>query len=876
MALVRTNSSYLAAWLHSGGEMGRRISEHDWGATALGPINSWSGSLRAIVGFLVHSPIPIVMLWGQEGIMIYNDAYSIFAGDNHPRILGCKVREGWPEVADFNDNVMKVGLQGGTLVYKDHLLRLNRTGEFEDVWMNLDYSPTYDDEGKPAGVLAIVVETTALVESAKALRESEARLRFLDTLGKRTAASADADEILAITTRAVGEQMGVSICSYADMDGDQEGFTIRGDWWREGSASVVGRYKLSDFGTPAAERLRAGRPLVINDRSELSSDAVAIYQQLGIEATICVPLVKDQRLTALMAIHDRHPRNWSVNDLSMIREVTDRSWAHIERVALEAEVRSNAERLRELNETLEKRVNERSAALERSQTQFRLLVQGVTDYAIFMLDTEGHVSSWNAGAERIKGYAPHEIIGRHFSSFYTEEDLAAGEPSRALATARRDGTFVAEGWRQRKDGTCFRASVVIDAIHDDEGELIGFAKITRDVTAREEAQHELEVAREALFQSQKMEALGQLTGGISHDFNNLLAAIISGLELLRKRVSDDPQITLLIDTSIKAAERGTALTQRMLAFARRQELKAEPVRIPSLVADMTELLQRALGPNFVLETRLSGDLPSVSADLNQLEMALLNLVVNARDAMPGGGIIKIDARERHVRPGEISAMPAGSYVCLTVTDNGSGMDATTLARATEPFFTTKGTGKGTGLGLSMVHGYLHQLGGAFQIESELGSGTTAYAWLPVAGVEARQTTSLVDGDEEEEPVPSRRKILVIDDDGLILMNTVALLEDLGHVALDATSGREALALFEQHYDIDLLITDQIMPGMSGCEVVALILEQRPELPVILATGYGEIPPELEPKIIRLNKPFTQAALTRAINMAIRANNKAGN
>ncbi|KQZ72996.1 hypothetical protein ASE06_11150 [Sphingopyxis sp. Root214] len=853
-------------FLRHDGEMGRLIAAYDWSETVLGPISGWSPSLKAIVAFLIHSPVPMVMLWGKPGTMIYNDGYSVFAGENHPRILGLPVRKAWPEVADFNDNVMKVGLAGGTLAYKDHLLQLDRTGGLEDVWMNLDYSPVFGDDGTPAGVLAIVVETSEAIKAAVALRESEARLRFLDALGRQTMTITDADEILATTTRMVGEELGVSICAYADMDEDGDGFSIRGDWAAEGSASIVGHYRLSDFGDLAVRNLNAGEPLVVhNNSTELPAAAAATFRDIGIAATICMPLVKEGRLTALMAIHHRDPHVWSDNELALIRDVTDRSWAHIERVGTEEELRKTAERLRDLNETLEMRVADRTAALERSQTQFRLLVQGVTDYAIYMLDGEGHVSSWNAGAERIKGYRPDEIIGRHFSSFYQETDRAAQEPERALDTARREGRFAAEGWRIRKDGTRFRASVVIDAIHDDDGTLIGFAKITRDISEREEAQHELELAREALFQSQKLEAIGQLTGGIAHDFNNLLMAIRSGLELLRKRSDLEPQAAKLLDNCLLATDRGAALTQRMLAFARRQELSTEAVVLPQLVGGMMELLQRALGPAFIIETSFPAGLAAVAADVNQLEMALLNLAVNARDAMPGGGAIAIGAVEQDVRRGAVADLAPGRYVRLSVADNGAGMDAATLARAADPFFTTKGIGKGTGLGLSMVHGFAQQIGGALQMESEVGRGTSAHIWLPLS--DEKTGTALPDAQPAEAAQTASRRILVVDDDAIILMNTAALLEDLGHQVVEAGSGDEALELLRAHPDIAILITDQAMPGMTGSELIAAARAERPALPVILATGYGETPADVAQGLQRLGKPFGQMELERAVAQA---------
>ncbi len=510
-------------------------------------------------------------------------------------------------------------------------------------------------------------------------------------------------------------------------------------------------------------------------------------------------------------------------------------------------------------------------ALRRSEEQFRLLVQGVTDYAIYFLTPEGNVSSWNQGAQRIKGYSPDEIIGKHFSRFYTEEDRAAGAPEAALATVRREGRFEKEGWRVRKDGTRFYASVVIDAIRNAQGKLLGFAKITRDITERREAQTNLERTREALAQSQKMEAIGQLTGGIAHDFNNLLMAVLGSLELMRKRLPNDPKLKGLLENAVKGAQRGASLTKRMLAFARTQDLKREAVDLPGLVRGMTELLQRSLGSSVTIETRFPLTMRPVYADANQLEMVLLNLAVNARDAMPSGGQIIVAAREEVIRQDEF--LEPGSYACLTVRDEGTGMDDETLKRATEPFFTTKEPGKGTGLGLSMVHGVAQQSGGRLVLQSREGEGTTAEIWIPLAGSDARPA-------EQEAPrlephVMDSLVVLAVDDDALILTNTVAMLEDLGHRPLAASSPVRALELLKERSDIDLLITDHVMPRMTGLQLAQEVSKQWPGLPVILATGYAELASEEGRSLPKLAKPFTQDELAALVASSVETSTRKG-
>jgi PAS domain S-box-containing protein len=505
-------------------------------------------------------------------------------------------------------------------------------------------------------------------------------------------------------------------------------------------------------------------------------------------------------------------------------------------------------------------------ALRKSEEQSRLLIQSVTDYAIYTLSPEGIITNWNAGAERIKGYAPHEIIGQHFSKFYSPEDVAAGLPQVGLAEAMREGRFEKEGWRYRKDGSKFWANVVIDAIRAPDGELIGYAKITRDMTERKQAQEQLERAREAMAQSQKMDAIGQLTGGVAHDFNNLLMAVLGSLELIRKRLPEDPKLKLLLNNAFEGARRGVSLTQRMLSFARRQELSLTAVDVKALVSGMSDMLDRSLGPLMTIETDIPEGLPSIKADVNQLETALLNLTVNARDAMPCGGTIKISARLVATPPVMGTKALNGECVVLSVSDTGEGMDSDTLARAREPFFTTKGIGKGTGLGLSMVSGMTEQLGGRLRMESLKGKGTSVELWIPLFHGE------ILPAPAAEVPVAAADDksllIVVVDDDQLVLTNTKAMLEDFGHTVIDSISGPAALEVIRKTPHVDLVITDQAMPQMTGMQLAAAIRVDWPNLPILLVSGYAELPSKAAFELPKLAKPFSLDDLEDAIARTI--------
>jgi PAS domain S-box-containing protein len=538
-----------------------------------------------------------------------------------------------------------------------------------------------------------------------------------------------------------------------------------------------------------------------------------------------------------------------------VRKDGTRFWAHaiIDRITSpDGELLGFAKITRDLTE---KRAQEE--ALRKSEEQFRLLVQGVTDYALYMLDPYGLVSSWNAGAERIKLYREDEIIGQHFSRFYTDEDRQLGQPELALRVAAREGRFEREGWRVRKDGSRFWAHVVIDALHGPQGDLIGFAKITRDITEKREAQLSLEQARTELLQAQKLEAIGQLTGGVAHDFNNLLTAVLSSLELVRKYLPADKRIVRLIDNAEQGARRGATLTQRLLAYARRQPLKVQSIDLRAQVEGLVDLITPSLGPATRLVTRFEEPRLLAVSDPGQLETAVLNLCINSRDAMPEGGEIEISGRRVRLGAGGPTDLPAGEYAVLAVRDQGEGMDAETLTRAAEPFFTTKGVGKGSGLGLPMVHGLAAQSGGRLSLKSEKGNGTTAELWLPAA---ADATVVVAPPVAEPSPPAAQHwRILAVDDDALVLMNTAMMLEDLGHTVYQASSAQAALELIEGGLELDLVVTDHAMPTMTGSQLAVVLAERRPALRLMLVTGYAELTRQAA-DLPRLSKPFSQREL----------------
>ena len=673
-----------AHFLNGGGETGALIRAYDWAATSLGPIARWPQSLKTATDLLIHSTVPIVMLWGEDGIMIYNDAYSVFAGRRHPALLGSKVREGWPEVADFNDHVMKVGLRGGTLAYRDQELTLERHGLPEQVWMNLDYSPVADESGRPAGVIAIVVETTTRVLADRRNAAEQDRLRSMFEQAPGFMAMLDGpDHVFTLVNAAylqlIGHRQLIGLpirTALPDLQG-QGFFEILDDCFRSGKPFV-------GAGLKARLQRRAGGAFeerFVDFVYQPIKNAVGAVTGLFVEGS----------------------------------DVT-------ERILAENEIRRFTERL-------EASVEERTAELAAANRQLVAQIE---------------------------------------------------ERERVEATLR---------------------------------------------------------------QMQRLEAVGQLTSGVAHDFNNLLTVVLGNIGFL-DRALDQAGITGKARDRLGymkvAADRGAKLTAQLLAFSRRLRLEAKPVDLNETVAGMRDLLQSSMGGSVRLETVLKPALWPALVDATQIELAILNLAINARDAMAVGGSLTVETANVTLgAPQRSDAPPAGQYVMVSVTDTGSGMPPEVLAKAYEPFFTTKPVDKGSGLGLAQVFGFAKQSGGGMRIDSAVGEGTTVSLYLPraVAHQVSESSSEPVDGGGRIAG-PARR-VLLVDDDSAVREVTSAMLQDLGCVVVEAGSGGAALDLLEHEAGYDLMVLDFAMPGMNGAEVAREVRARRPGLPILFVTGYAD-------------------------------------
>ena len=838
--LIGTDLICQPTFLTGGGDVGALMRAHDWSSSPLGQPESWPQSLRSVVGLLLNSKFPMFVAWGQQLGFLYNDPYAEILGAKHPRALGGRFydiwSEIWPDISPLIDAAM-----AGEATYRENLpLTMNRHGHDEDTWFTFSYSPVRDESGQVAGMFCAVAETTAQVLAA---RRREALLQ-LDERLRNVAGTAD---LSFAASELLGETLGASRVGYGAIDHDAGTTLVERNWFAPGYDSLAGLHRFSDYGS-YIEDLRQGRAVTNADvekdpRTAANADA---FRALGIRAHLDVPIAEKGRVVGQLFVHSPVPRVWTSDEVTLVREFAERTHAAIARRAAEHELRVSEARLRQLNETLEAQVAARSAERDR--------LWNLSQDMLARADYGGMMSAVSPAWTQILGWSEADLLTRRYATLMHPDD----RPATLAAIARMAETRQPSRFENRiatRDGRWKPIEWTVAP----EPDGVNFIAVGRDLSLTKAREAELEAVQEALRQSQKMEAMGQLTGGVAHDFNNLLTPIVGVLDMLQRKGLGGEREQRLIAGAAQSAERVKVLVQRLLAFARRQPLQPVAVDIARLVKNMADLVASTTGPQIKVVVDAADELPPAKADPNQLEMALLNLAVNARDAMPDGGTLRISASADTIRPGDNPAVRSGRYVRLSVADTGVGMDEATRARAIEPFFSTKGVGKGTGLGLSMVHGLASQLGGALTIKSKLGLGTNIELWLPQTEAEPEASVAAHDG----EPVHRRGTALLVDDEELVRLSTADMLIDLGYRVIEATSAEQALRVIANGTGVDLIVTDHLMPGMSGTDLARKIHESRPDLPVLVISGYAEVD-GIAADLPRLSKPFRKDELSASL------------
>ena len=914
------------------------VERFDWGSTALGPMRAWPASQRALVTMLLHAPIAMASLWGEHGVMIYNDAYAAIAGDKHPHVLGMKVAEAWPEVASFNSAIQARVLAGETVSYTDQELTLERGGAPATTWFNLDYSPAYDDDGTPIGTIAVVVETTARVRAERYLQGESARLKAMfaqapgfmcmltgpqhvitqaneayynlvghrDILGKTVAtalpealdqgfialldglyASGEPFAGNAVAFRSAATAVAPAREQFLDFiyqpmrndDGQVFGIFVQG-------SDVTARVLAENAARENSHIFSALAQALPNQVWAAPADGVLnwfndqVYQYAGVApgalddgnwgamvhpddvaATVTtwdaarasgVAYEHELRLRRADGVYRWHiARALPVRDLNGVVQRWVGTNTDIEDQKLASLLLAN------MNDMLSNEVRRRTAERDRMWV--------LSTDLMLVAGFDAVIEAVNPAFTSLLGWRESEIVGNSFMQLVHPDDVAAtANEVSGLSDGRT--TFKFENRYLHHDGS-YRIISWAASPDDEHIHAVG-----RDVTADREAQAAMRRTEQALQQSQKMETIGKLTGGVAHDFNNLLQVISGNLQLLLSDVGSNPRALKRLENAIGGVARGARLASQLLAFGRRQALEPKVVKISRYVAGMDDMLHRTIGEEIELETIISAGLWNVLADTAQVENAILNLCINARDAMDGVGQLTIEVGNATLDDAYARLhddVCPGQYVMIAVSDTGAGMAPAVLQQAFEPFFSTKPEGKGTGLGLSMVYGFVKQSGGHIKIYSEVGNGTCVKIYLPrshdAEELGVTPTAQAITGGSET--------ILVAEDDEDVRNTVVELLGELGYRVLKAGDAASALAIVASGMPIDLLFTDVVMPGpLRSPELARKARELQPQLAVLFTSGYTENAivhgGRLDAGVDLLGKPYTRAALAQKVRQVL--------
>ncbi|MDQ0395998.1 hybrid sensor histidine kinase/response regulator [Labrys monachus] len=923
------------AFLSHDGEMASLIATFDWSSTSIGPPAGWPAPLKSFVSFMLFARTPMVLLWGRDGVMIYNDAYARFAGGRHPASLGSKVLEAWPELADFNRNVLDVVLAGGTLAYRDQHLVLHRDGKPEDAWLNIDYTPVLDEQCVPAGVLTLIKDTTQRIWVEQRLRIAQEAggvgtfewfpesglLEVSDQYRRIWGLDPDVvvtdDLLLDLMHPDDREAAGPSRLHHANPLDYSE---YRRICPQTGEIRWIARRGEVVSSPEAGTRRFVGIVLDITERKRAEAAVIAsearwrgLFEQMH-EGFFIGEAIRDAngrmvdfRFVELNPAFEQQTGlpAAEVNGRSVREMVPGIGDALIETCAgvvdggqsiqLEIEIPALNGRWFEARArpagpgrfaAMFVDISARIAAeqvIRESESRFRLMAQSMPNH-VWTARADGSIDWFN---DRVYAYAglTEGTLDDNWAAMVHPED--APRALQAWTRALEAGMLYETEFRLRRHDGSYRWHIARAVpirgargaverwigtnteIEDQKTAEAALADLATTLEQRVEARTaELVRTQDALRQSQKMEAIGNLTGGVAHDFNNLLQVVSGNLQLLEKDIAENAKARRRVQNAMEGVSRGSKLASQLLAFGRRQPLAPKVVNLGRLLRGMDDLLRRTLGEAIEVETVIAGGLWNTLIDPANVENALLNLAINARDAMDGRGKLTIEAGNAFLDLSYAAEHPdvtSGQYVLLAVTDTGCGMSPDIVEKVFEPFFSTKVEGKGSGLGLSMVYGFVKQSGGHIKIYSEIGHGTTVRLYLP-RSIQSEDT--LVD----LEPGPvigGSETILVAEDDASVRETAVALLSDLGYRVLKAKDAQSALSIIESGMPIDLLFTDVVMPGpLKSTELARKARERLPHLSVLFTSGYTENAivhaGRLDEGVELLSKPYTRESLAHRL------------